>query len=78
MHVHVHIPANLRRSKIWRFYFALHPPTPTPECQQHQHPQTSPPHQQIALGHLYDILNDVHEIKMRFHHCNDELIVVID
>ena len=46
------IPANLRRSKIWRLSI-LHytPPPPTPECQQHRHPPPPPPRQQFVLGH---------------------------
>ena len=48
------IPANLRRSKIWRLSI-LHytaPPPSTHECQPHQHPHYPvPPGQQIALGH---------------------------
>ena len=53
-------------------------PPPTPECQQHQHPHSPPPVPTNCLRTLYDVLHDVHGIKMRFHHCNDELIFVID
>ena len=75
---HVYIPANLWRSKIWRLsilHYALHPP-PTPKCQQHQHPHSPPPVPTNCLRTLYDVLHDVHGIKMRFHRCNDEQIFV--
>ena len=54
------------------------PPPPTPECQQHQHPHSPTPAPTNCLRTFCDILHDVHGIKMRFHHCNDELIFVID
>ena len=31
-----------------------------------------------CLRTLYDVLHEVYGIKMRFHHCNDKLIFVID
>ena len=53
--------------------FCTTPPPPTPECQQHQHPTHPPfPMPTNCLRTLYDILHEVHGIKMRFHHCNDE------
>ena len=78
------IPAKLRRSKIWRLsilHYTPHPHPPPPECQQHQHPQPStppPPAPTNCLRTLYDVLHEVHGIKMRFHYCDDELIFVID
>ena len=55
------------------------PPPPTPECQPHQHPHRSPPPAPTnCLRTLYDVLHEVHGIKMRFHHCNDKLIFVIE
>ena len=74
----IFIPANLRRSKIWRPSILHYTPPPTPECQQHQHPHSPPPAPTNCLRTLYDVLHDVHGIKIRFHHCNDELIFVID
>ena len=38
-----YIPANLRRSKIWRLSILHYTPPPTPEYQQHQHPHSPPP-----------------------------------
>ena len=59
--------------EIWTLYFALHPP-PLPECQQHQHPNPPPPAPTNCLRTLYDVLHEVHGIKI---HCNDELIFVM-
>ena len=39
-------------------------------------PPSPPP--KNCLRTLHDVLHDVHGIKMHFHHCNDELIFVID
>ena len=47
-------------------YFALHPP-PSP---------TFAPTN--CLRTLYDVLHELHGIKMSFRHCNEELIFVID
>ena len=41
-------------------------------------PPPPPPAPKNCLRTLYDVLHDVHGIKMHFHHCNDELIFVID
>ena len=38
---------------------------------------TPPPPPTNCLRTLYDVLHEVNGIKMRFHHCNDELIFVI-
>ena len=37
-----YIPANLRRSKIWRLSILHYTPPSTTECQQHQHPHSPP------------------------------------
>ena len=79
MEVGKYIPANPRRSKIWRLSILHYTPPPAPPNVNSTNTPLPPLHQQIALGHYnYDILHDVHGIKMCFHHCNDELIFVID
>ena len=71
------IPAILRRSKIWRLSILhyIHPPPPNVNRINTPTPHPTPTN---CLRTLYDVLHDVHGIKMRFHHCNDELIFVID
>ena len=71
------IHANLQRSKIWRLsilHYTPPPPTP-PNVNSTNTPLPAPTN---CLMTLYDVLHQVHGIKMRFDHRNDELIFVID
>ena len=72
------IPANLRKSKIWRLSILHYTPPPPPRMSTAPTPPLPRPTPTNCLRTLYTVLHDVHGIKMRFHHCNDELIFVID
>ena len=74
----ISIPANLRRSKIWRLSILHYTPLPSPPNVNSTKTPIPPPVPTNCLRTLYDILHEVYGIKMRFHHCNDKLIFVID
>ena len=46
-------------------------PPPAPECQQTTHPPE-------LLRTLCEVLHELHTIKIRIHHCNDEIVFVSD
>ena len=72
-------PPEKIKSNLETLYFALHPPPPHPRMSTAATPPLPPPTAPTnCLRTLYDILHDVHGIKMRFHHCHNELIFVID
>ena len=56
--------------------FCTTPPPPNVNTTNTSTPP--PPAPTNCLRALYDVLHDAHGIKMRFHHCNDELIFFID
>ena len=52
--------------------------SPPPQPHHHHHRQTS--HQIITwawLRALFEVLHELHTIKIRFYHCNDEKIFVV-
>ena len=70
--------ANLQRSKIWRHLIFTTPPS---NVSSPKTPHTSPPNkltQLLWLRTLFEILHEVHAIKICFHYCNDKIIFVSD
>ena len=66
--------ANLWRSKTWRLSLLYNPPIVT-DSPPPPHKSTHPPNYDIGI---YEVLHEVHTIKILFHHCNDKRIFVSD